>query len=153
MIPVRRIFLDAGPLGLLTSPTGRPRADRCRQWARDLLAAGARVVVPEVADNEIRRELIRIGATAGIRRLDQAKAGLEYAPITTAAMLLAAEYWADTRRAGRPTASPDALDGDCILAAQATLAAGPGDTVTVATTNVAHLGRFVDARTWESIAP
>ena len=32
-------------------------------------------------------------------------------------------------------------------------AAGPGDVVTVATDNVGHLARFVDARPWETIAP
>ena len=147
------VFLDAGPLGLLTNARGRPQGDRCRQWAKDLAAAGAKVIVPEIADYEVRRELLRVGATAGLRRLDQVKITLDYLPLDTAAMLLAAEHWAETRRAGRPTASPDALDGDCILAAQATLAAGPGDLVIVATTNVAHLGRFVDARSWESIAP
>jgi hypothetical protein len=38
-----------------------------------------------------------------------------------------------------------------ILAAQAELAAEEGHEVTVATTNVGHLGRFVDAREWETI--
>ena len=31
------------------------------------------------------------------------------------------------------------------------MAAGSTDTVTVATDNVAHLSRFVDARLWETI--
>ena len=42
------------------------------------------------------------------------KATLDYAPITTTVMLKAAELWAQARRAGRPTAAPDALDADCI---------------------------------------
>jgi predicted nucleic acid-binding protein len=112
-----------------------------------------RVFVPEIADYEVRQELIRAGKAAGLARLDRAKAGLDYAPITTDAMLRAAELWADARRAGRPTAHPEALDGDCILAAQALVAAGSGDVVTVATMNVGHLGRFVDARIWDSITP
>ena len=150
---MRLVVLDAGPLGLVANPKGRPRAVQCRQWARDLLAAGVRVVVSEIADYEIRRELLRRGATASLQRLDQVKAGLEYDPITTAVMLRAAELWAAVRRAGRPTAPPEALDGDCLLVAQALLAAGPGDVVTVATDNVGHLARFVDARPWETIAP
>ena len=150
---MRLVFLDSGPLGLVANPKGRPAAVQCRQWARDLLAAGVRVVVPEIADYEIRRELLRRGATASLQRLDQVKAGLEYDPITTAVMLRAAELWAAARRAGRPTAPPEALDGDCLLAAQALLAAGPGDVVTVATDNVGHLARFVDAQPWETIAP
>ena len=51
------------------------------------------------------------------------------------------------------TAPPDALDGDVILAALVILSMGVGDIVTVATDNVGHLVRFVDARPWEKIAP
>src|SRR5271157_1547417 len=44
-------------------------------------------------------------------------------------------------RLGIPTASPDALDVDAILAGQAALAGQPGDTVTIPTTKRAHLRR------------
>ena len=118
---------------------------------KDLAAGGVRLFVPEIADYEVRRKLIHIRATAGIRRLDQVKATLDYAPLTTDVMLQAAELWAAARSVGLPTAGSDALDGDCILAAQAELAAGPSDTVTVATDNVAHLSRFIDAQLWEAI--
>jgi predicted nucleic acid-binding protein len=148
---MRFVFLDSGPLGLLTSPRGRPKSDKCRQWVKDLAAAGVRAFVPEIADYEVRRKLIHIRAAAGIRRLDQVKSTLEYAPITTDVMLRAAGLWAAARSAGLPTAGPDALDGDCILAAQALLSIGPIDTVTVATDNVAHISRYVDARLWETI--
>jgi predicted nucleic acid-binding protein len=148
---MRLVFLDAGPLGLITNPKAKPRAVLCKQWVRGLLAAGVRVYVPEIADYEIRRELIRVGATAGLVRLDQVKGGLDYAPITTDVMLHAASLWAQARNAGRQTAHPEALDGDCILAALAITAAGPGDILTVATDNVAHLGQFVDARPFEQI--
>jgi hypothetical protein len=53
----------------------------------------------------------------------------------------------------RTTVAPEALDGDCILGAQALRAVGPFDTVIVATDNVAHLSRFVDAQLWETISP
>ncbi len=66
-------------------------------------------------------------------------------------MLRAAELWAAARSAGLPTAGPDALDGDCILAAQALLSVGPSDTVKIATDNVAHLSRFVAAQLRETI--
>jgi predicted nucleic acid-binding protein len=148
---MRLVFLDSGPLGLLTNPRGRLKPDQCRQWVKDLAAAGVRVFIPEIADYEVRRKLIHIRATAGFRRLDQVKSTLDYAPLTTDVMLLAADLWAAARSAALPTAAPEALDGDCILAAQAVLAASPADTVTVATDNVAHLSRFVDARLWEAI--
>ena len=146
-------FLDTGPLGLVSHPRGTPEATRCRRWVQTLLASGVRVVVPEIADYEVRRELLRVGSTAGLARLDLVKAKLYYAPLTTDAKLRADELWADARRQGKPTASPEALDGDVILAAQALMAGGPGDTVIVATGNVGHLGRFVDARLWDKIAP
>jgi len=51
------------------------------------------------------------------------------------------------RQSGIPTASPDSLDADAILAGQ------PGDTVTIATTNLAHVNRFpgIHAQTWDQI--
>ena len=86
--------------------------------------------------------------------VDLLKARLDYRPITIGAMLRAAELWAITRQARTPTAHPDALDGDCILAAQAQVEAGPGSVPVVATTNLAHFLRFpeVVARVWDAIA-
>jgi hypothetical protein len=48
---------------------------------------------------------------------------------------------------------PKALDADAILAGQAIAVAQPGDTVTIATENLSHLGRFpgVDAQLWSAI--
>jgi hypothetical protein len=68
-------------------------------------------------------------------------------------MIKAAEFWAILRQSGVPTSSSDVLDADAILAGQAALAGQPGDSVTIATTNLAHLNRFpgVDARTWDQI--
>ncbi len=109
-------------------------------------------MIPEIADNEVRRELPRLGATAGIERLNRLQEALIYRPITTEAMRLAARLWAQARRAGKPTSDPHALDADVILAAQAQLLSGPGDSAVVATTNPGHLGRFIDARDWPTIA-
>ncbi len=66
-------------------------------------------------------------------------------------MLKAAELWATARKGGYPTAAPDALDGDVILAAQALLLKDEGNEVVIATTNVGHLSRFIDAREWQNI--
>lgn len=100
----------------------------------------------------MRRELIRAGKLAGIKRLDELKSQIPYRPLTSEVMLLAAQLWADARKRGRPTADPSALDGDVILAAQAILEANPGNEVVIATTNVGHLSQFVDAREWRLIS-
>ena len=66
--------------------------------------------------------------------------------LSTPIMLRAAELWAEARRRGRPTADPQALDCDVILAAQA-LAMD----ATVVTDNVGHLALFVEAKSWRDI--
>jgi predicted nucleic acid-binding protein len=150
---MRLIILDTGTLGLLTNPRAQPAAMACRNWAQGHLSAGTRVIVPGIADYELRRELIRAGKTSGLRRLDAARAGFEFDPVTQPALDKAAELWATVRNAGLTTAHPAALDGDAILAAQTILAANPGDVVTIATNNARHLSRFagIDARPWLSI--
>jgi predicted nucleic acid-binding protein len=101
------------------------------------------------------RELIRRGARTGLTRLDALTVDLAYAALTTPIMRKAAEFWADLRRRGLPTAGDEGLDADAILAAQAALIGSPGDTVTVATSNLRHLARFpgIDARDWLAISP
>ena len=79
--------------------------------------------------------------------------GSDYLPITTAAMRQAAEFWAQARQRGEPTAPDLALDAYVILAAQALVAGASAGNVVVATTNVAHLTRFVAAETWDQIRP
>ena len=150
---MRIVFLDAGPLGLISNPRGLAAAVQCRQWVKDLSASGVRVMIPEIADYEVRRELIRAGKSNGLRRLDQVNEVLDFAPITSEIMVRAAELWAQARKAGRTTAHPEALDGDCILAATAILTAEADDEVVVATANVSHVGLFVVSRPWEDIAP
>ena len=84
-----------------------------------------------------------------IDRLNSLNSLVEYLPISTDDMRLAADLWAQARNQGRPTADYQALDGDVILAAQA-VRRDRGDTV-VATSNVGHLDQFVVARTWQEI--
>lgn len=146
------VLLDAGPLGLVTNPQGGPDAEQCNDWMISLLSTGAHVIVPEIADYEVRRELLRANKMSGVQRLNELKTTIDYLPITTETMLKAAEFWAQTRQLGRPTADDKALDGDVILAAQAALMSYNGDDVIVATTNVRHLDRFVTAREWQAIA-
>ena len=111
------------------------------------------MLVPEIADYEVRRELLRAGRRQGVARLDQLKVTAGYLPLTTTTMLQAAEFWAQARQQGQPTAGNTALDGDVILAAQAVMLNEPGNTVIVATTNVDHLARFTRAQRWQDITP
>ena len=117
-----------------------------------LLANGNRVLIPEIADYEVRRELLRAGLQRSVARLDALKSSLEYLPLTTDAMMQAAAFWAEARQAGRPTAPNLALDGDVILAAQTlVLPRDIAEPTIIATTNVGHLARFTSAMLWHTI--
>jgi predicted nucleic acid-binding protein len=147
----RVVLLDSAPLGLLTAPPRRPGARACSRWLTGLVTAGARVVVPEITDYELRRELLRAGKTASVQRLDALARATEYLAITTPAMRRAAELWAQARQQGQPTAADNTIDADMILAAQALTLGAPH--VVIATTNVGHLSRFVPAELWQNIPP
>jgi predicted nucleic acid-binding protein len=146
----RIILLDAGPLGFVTAPPSKGgEAAACRQWLTSVLATGTRVIVPEIVDYELRRELLRAKKTKSVKRLDDLAAATEYLPLTTAAIRKAAELWALARQQGKPTAPDPPLDADVILAAQA-LSLGVANVV-IATTNPGHLTRFVPADLWQNI--
>ena len=55
----RIVLLDAGPLGLVTNPQRSQQSTACAQWLQGLIAGGVQVYVPEIADYEVRRELLR----------------------------------------------------------------------------------------------
>jgi len=114
------VILDSTPIGLITQRPGRSyEADVCRQWYEDLNVHGWTVYLPEITDYEVRRELTRSGKMASLARLNLLASTTIYLPITTQAMRLAADLWAQARSGGWATAEPHTLDGDVILAAQA----------------------------------
>lgn len=142
------LMLDSGPLSEATRPLGSPVAD----WIGERTSRGDTVVVPEVCDYELRRELHRAGKDDGLLALDVLVERAYYRTLDTPTLHLAAQLWAEARASGRPTASNAALDIDTILAAQAqTLTHVTGRHTIVVTTNPAHLVPFVDARRWEDI--
>ncbi len=149
---IRIIVLDSTPLGLLFHRAGLREADDCRAWLERHLAAGGRVIVPEVVLYELRRELLRLNKAAALAALDTFVNLVpdRLLPINSAAMSLAAELWARARQQGLPTAPAQALDIDVILSAQV-LSAGLARDFVVATSNVAHLSRFVPAELWQNI--
>ena len=66
----------------LSNPDGHSANQACRRWAINLAAAGHLIVVPEIADYEVRRELSRLGKTKSLARLDALKDDFRYAPLT-----------------------------------------------------------------------
>ena len=146
------IVLDAGPLSEAPNLPSSGEGERCRAWLRALIVADHRVGVPAISDYEVRRELLRAGKIDGIERLDRPARDLKFLPLSPWTLRVAARLWANARNTGLTTAEDAALDGDVILAAQAIRVGRPGRPVVVATKNVRHLDRYVDARYWESIS-
>ena len=143
------LVLDTGVLSMVALPHAQ---GNCALWIRRHVASGTVVVIPEIADYEVRRELVRLGKTESVEALDALKEVFRYLPITTEAMLRAADLWAEIRNRGRPTAPDLALDADVILAAQTQLIEANPPPV-VATTNTKHLDLMVKAAQWEAIPP
>ena len=147
----RIILLDSGPLSMVTNPKGKGQAARCAKWLQQMKISGATVMVPEIADYELRRELLRANKIASIKQLDNLINQTEYLAITTKAMRQAAQYWADARQQRQQTADNKALDADMILVAQAETLNQTN--VVIATTNVKHLSLFTQAMLWSNISP
>jgi predicted nucleic acid-binding protein len=152
---MRAVLLDSGPLGLAVCRDGLESADGLRGWIAELEMAGVSVQIPAVIDYEVRRELLRSGATAKLRKLEKLREQFSVLAVSDAAWLQAAEFWALTRRMGLPTGSDADLDADAVLAGCAATVGQPGDEVIVATSNVRHLSRFpgIDAREWTAVVP
>jgi hypothetical protein len=62
------IILDTGPLGRIAHPRRNPDIT---SWLEELPRSGAVVFLPEIADYELRRNLLLEGLTRSVARLDQ----------------------------------------------------------------------------------
>lgn len=149
------LFLDSGPLGLLTHPQRSTEVIAVTDWLYRCLLSGSRAFVPAIVYYEIKRELLRANKLFSIGRLDAfVNATPErYVPLSDEALRLAAELWAKARQAGKPTADRRAIDIDAIIAAQALSFAQPSSQLVIATTNPKHLARFTSAKHWNEILP
>jgi predicted nucleic acid-binding protein len=136
------VLLDTGPLGEITHPRVKPEIIN---WLQFLQGTATILRVPEIADYELRRELVRKGKQTSINRLDQFGQP-RFIPLTPETMRKAAELWAWVRAKGKPTASDDSLDGDVILVAQATLQTRSFDEVMIVTKNMRHISLFQTAK-------
>jgi predicted nucleic acid-binding protein len=137
-----RLILDTGVLGQVVHPR---KYEDTRAW----MAAAVELhelCVSEICDYELRRELLRIGASRSIDRLDELARELRYLPVTTTTWRTAASFWASARRGGRPTSDAVGLDGDMLLAAQAR-----AESATVVTTNPKHFEALVPAVFWSDV--
>lgn len=154
----KAIVLDTFPISSM-GRSEKSSADllttQCRDWVYDCIAAGNKVYVPAICYYEALRELTRIKAYSQIIRLRNFCyiEPSRFLLLTTNDLEGAATLWAQARSKGVPTASPDALDVDVILAAQALALGLPESDLVIATTNVGHLSRFVPADDWQKIAP
>jgi predicted nucleic acid-binding protein len=146
------IFLDSGPLGLLTHPRQTDEVTAITGWLSRMLKSGSRVLVPAIIYYELKRELLRANKPFSVGRLDAfSRASNRYIPLTDKALHLAAELWAKVRQDGRPTAHSKELDIDVLLAAQILSFGAPASSVVVVTTNAKHLSHFVNAKSWQDI--
>ena len=135
-----RLLLDTGVVGQIYHPR---KHQEVRRWFADAVGQHE-ILVSEVADYELRRELVRIGATRSLTRLDELARELRYVPVTTATWRSAANLWAWVRRTGKPTGTDVGLDGDVLIAAQAI-----SEQAIVVTTNPRHFEALVRASQWD----
>jgi predicted nucleic acid-binding protein len=151
------VFLDSGIIGLLSSPNDRELVVRCQSWLYRLLARSVYVVSSDICDYEVRRglelALHKNPHVSGLSRLDALAQIIDFLPTERVVLQRAAKIWAEARITGQGTAGDRELDADIIIAAHWLILTEeyPGQSVTIATTNVKHLSRFTIARSWEDI--
>lgn len=155
------VFVDTCILGKLSNPNDTGDNKACKEWAIDLRRKGKQVRIPEIADYELRRALILADKRVGIDELDRLIEIYDLVSLSTDAMRLAAQLWAEIRTTlGKAGTDDKRLDGDVILCAQAKIFAQAEATqVEIATDNVRHFQPFVDgtqivaAGPWQDIKP
>jgi len=149
------VFLDTGPLGLITNPKTSPETIAAAEWVYNMEAAGHRFLVPAIADYEVRRELVRAGKIRGVAMLNAFNSAEpdRFLSLSDPALLCAADLWARSRNSGVPTADPRELDGDVLIAAQALDAGYPSTDFVIATTNPGHIEQFAPCDLWTNIQP
>lgn len=151
----RAFYLDSTPLGLATNPKDdRPEVLMLRQKLRKLSASGSAIFIPAIIEFELKRELLRAGKFGSLRILARmlAEDVHRFIPLTQSALNEAASLWAFQRNAGRPTAPPDALDIDVILAAQVMLhEVSDNMPKVVLTANLSHLSPLVPCLDWRDL--
>ena len=143
------LVLDARPLLQLCHSR---KWQGISDWLVEIASSGRRIIVPEITDYEVRRLLLKRGASAQLRRLNDIGNETYYSPLTTELMRDAAQVWADAEGSGHRFGHPKTLNADAILIAQ-TRAIGDRRSVTVITKNTKPLDPFVNAVWWKKFDP
>ncbi len=134
----KAILLDSTPLGQITHPKVKPEI---REWLEKINQENINLLIPEIVDYELRRQLLLNNRFKSIARLD-ALIENRLVLINRETILKACELWAWIRQQGLPTADKNNIDGDVILSAQAILQKQFYQEVIIVTENVKHLSRF-----------
>jgi hypothetical protein len=155
------VFLDSNILGLISNPNALfDECQQCEKWFTTLSIRGVRFVTSDICHYEVSRGLIsssiRLGKIVpGIEILNLLKTDgfLEFLPVSTEALDLAANLWARASNDGQTTRDDKNIDVDIIISAQYQIIKDKhlGRQVVVATTNLKHLSRFCDAARWQDI--
>lgn len=155
------VILDSNILTLLVTPLDEKLSEdekltkeihQCTKWFERLLSKGARIIVSDICDYEVRRELIRINSKS-VQELDNLRDLIEFKPVTFAVLEKAAELWAEARYLSQSNKIKENIDLDCILAAQWCLLKEqyPGRQVIIATKNIKDFQRVTDCDVWQNI--
>ncbi|MEG4442738.1 hypothetical protein QUB47_34630 [Microcoleus sp. AT9_B5] len=155
------VILDSNILTLLVTPLDEKLSEdekltkeihQCTKWFERLLSKGARIIVSDICDYELRRELIGIKSKS-VQELDNLRDLIEFQPVTFAVLEKAAELWAEARYLSQYNKIKENIDVDCILAAQWCLLKEqyPGRKVIIATKNIKDFQRVTDCDVWQNI--
>jgi hypothetical protein len=96
------LFLDSGPLGLITHPQRSAEVLAVTEWLSRCLLSGSQVIAPAIVYYELKRERLRVKKTFSSGRLEafiNATPG-PYVPLSDEALRLAAELWAKVAARG-----------------------------------------------------
>lgn len=163
------VFLDTNILGLICNKNiSFDECQQCKKWFDTLFLRGVRIVTSDLCHYEVMRGLISSSirlskagfqptneAAPGIKSLELLKVDgfLEFLPVSTEALDLAANLWARAFTSGQTTRDEKDIDIDIIISAQYQLLRDefPGQRVIMATTNLKHLSIFCDAANWRDI--
>jgi hypothetical protein len=154
------VFIDSNTLGLISNPHTNwadkkynPDAENCQRWFANLLRRSVRFVTSDICNYEIHRGLVSSVKSGKDAPGLETNEDLEFLPVTSDVLELAANLWAEASSLGRQTSDPKNIDVDMIISAQYQMLCDdyPGQRVIVATTNLKHLSIFCEAANWQDI--